>query len=250
MLLKIFHFLLNLAAVCLTGTNWHTFFICTQIFECCHFPMYKAKEAPSTETWQHCWDLFMVIVLFSGEVLVVPSQSWDNHVALSWLGIFHVQNHTLHESLLCCWRNKVSEIYKSTFLKVQQEYIVFRWNDVLTVSFFIPATTEKEREWSSIYGKVPYEILNKAFFKALLYAVGHIIVIALSLFELSHPWFTMITFSSSPSLHTSYTVTYLWPFHHCPLAATCPGSGWAWRRTLALAPCSPPPLGSSADPQH
>lgn len=30
------------------------------------------------------------------------------------LGVFHVQNYMHNEFPLCCWRNKVSEIYKST----------------------------------------------------------------------------------------------------------------------------------------
>lgn len=84
MLLKIFHFLLNLAAVSLNSTNWFSFFICTQMFECCHFWFYKAKERPSRANWQCCWDLFVVRVLLSDEVLVVPSQMswrkcWKNH---------------------------------------------------------------------------------------------------------------------------------------------------------------------------
>lgn len=90
---------------------------------------------------------------------------------------------------------------------------------------------------------------TKHFLKPLFYAVGDIMVIALSLFKVSHPWFTMIWFSSSPSLHTSYTATYLQPFHHCPLAVTCPGSYWPLRWMLVLAPCSPPPLGFPADSQ-
>lgn len=88
MLLKIFHFLLNLAAVSLNCTNWFSFFICTQMLEYCHFPSYKAKKIPSMGTWQHCWDLYVVIVLLSSEVLTVPSQitwrkSWENHAAVS-----------------------------------------------------------------------------------------------------------------------------------------------------------------------
>lgn len=88
MLLKIFHFLLNLAAVSPNCTNWFSFFIYTQMFKRCHFPIYKAKEIPSMWTWQCCWDLFVVVVLLSGEVLVVPSQmswrkSWENHAAFS-----------------------------------------------------------------------------------------------------------------------------------------------------------------------
>lgn len=89
---------------------------------------------------------------------------------------------------------------------------------------------------------------TKHFLKPLLYAAAHIIVIALSLF--SHPWCTMIRLSSSPSLCTSYTAAYLQPFHHCPLADTCPGSCWPLRWTLVLAPRSPPPLGFPADSQH
>lgn len=90
---------------------------------------------------------------------------------------------------------------------------------------------------------------TKHFLKPLFYAAGDIMVIALSLFKVSHPWFTMTWFSSSPSLHTSYTATYLQPCHHCPLAVTCPGSYWPLRRMLVLAPCSPPPLGFLADSQ-
>lgn len=125
MLLKIFHFLLNLAAVSLNSTNRFSFFICTPMFECCHFLIYKAKERPSRGTWQCCWDLFpfksFALRWSSGGAF--PNVLEEKLEELFWISMsrntvksvfFHVQNHVHNEFPQCCWRNKESEIYKST----------------------------------------------------------------------------------------------------------------------------------------
>lgn len=41
-------------------------------------------------------------------------------------GIFHVQNHVFHEFALCCWRNKVPEIYKPKWFGLPGVPLQFR----------------------------------------------------------------------------------------------------------------------------
>lgn len=140
---------------------------------------------------------------------------------------------------------------RANFLKSSRNVLYSGGRMSWAVTFLILATTQKKGSGVGVFTSrflMKYRI--KHFLKPLLYAAGHIIVTALGLFKVSHPWFTMIKFSSSPSPHTSYTATYLQPFHHSPLAATCTGSCWALRWTLVLAPCSPPPLGFPADSQR
>lgn len=129
MLLKIFHFLLNLAAVSLNSTNWFSFFICTPMFEYCHFLIYKAKERPSRGTWQCCWDLFAVRVLLSGEVLVVPSQmfwrkSWKNHSEFSCQEIWWSQFFSM--SKIVCIMRFPSVVEGIKFLRFTSQH----WHDL------------------------------------------------------------------------------------------------------------------------
>lgn len=116
MLLKIFHFLLNLTPLSLNCTIRFSFFICTQMFECCHFPRCKVLLRSlcgySFPFWCSSGGAFST---------VLEKKLGELHCIFLWIkmvksSIFHVQNHVLHELALCCWRNKAPEIYKPALI--------------------------------------------------------------------------------------------------------------------------------------
>lgn len=93
---------------------------------------------------------------------------------------------------------------------------------------------------NSIYSEASNKTLNKAFFflKALLYATGHTIAMALSVPEVSHPCCTVIKFYSGLSLQSSHITNQPPTFCLLPLVlAQRPSPCWDLRRAL-LAPCA------------
>lgn len=135
-----------------------------------------------------------------------------------------------------------------------------RWKDALGCNFSHSCYNNKRKgEWRSLFvrvitSKFPRKYQTKHILKPLLYATGYIVVMAIIIFEINHPWCRVKKFSSYPSLHSSYTTTDLLPLHCSPwlphILAQSASHCWALRQALVLAHCSPPPLWFPPDSWH